>query len=210
MTSVAPHWLESFMRSSSKRAREALAEAGREFAVAGRLIRNRGAFLLIQDDSGQIQLYIDRKGLDEETLAGMKGWDLGDIVAARGTLQRSGKGDLYINMSEARLLTKALRPLPDKYHGLADQELRYRQRYVDLIANPEVRDIFRIRSATIAFIRHFLNERAFMEVETPMLHPIPGGATRASLRDAPQCAGYGDVSAHRAGAVPQAADCRRF
>jgi lysyl-tRNA synthetase class 2 len=80
-------------------------------------------------------------------------------------------------MSEARLLTKALRPLPDKYHGLADQELRYRQRYVDLIANPEVRDIFRIRSATIAFIRHFLNERAFMEVETPMLHPIPGGAT---------------------------------
>ncbi len=157
--------------------KEALAEAGQEFAVAGRLIRNRGAFLLIQDDSGQIQLYIDRKGLDEQTLAGIKSWDLGDIVAARGTLQKSGKGDLYINMAEAQLLTKALRPLPDKYHGLADQELRYRQRYVDLIVNPEVRDIFRVRSATISFIRQFLNERAFIEVETPMLHPIPGGAT---------------------------------
>ncbi|MEM6545969.1 MAG: OB-fold nucleic acid binding domain-containing protein, partial [Pseudomonadota bacterium] len=113
--------------------KETLAASAETFSVAGRLIRNRGAFLLIQDGSGQIQLYIDRKGLSEEVLAAIKTWDLGDIVAARGTLQRSGKGDLYINMEEARLLTKALRPLPDKYHGLADQELRYRQRYVDLI-----------------------------------------------------------------------------
>ncbi|MEO1081536.1 MAG: lysine--tRNA ligase [Pseudomonadota bacterium] len=153
-----------------------LAERNEHFAVAGRLIRNRGSFLLIQDGDGQIQLYIDRKGLDEETLAGIKGWDLGDIVAARGSLQRSGKGDLYINMEEARLLTKALRPLPDKYHGLADQELRYRQRYVDLIVNEESREVFRRRSRVISYIRSFMDERGFMEVETPMMQPIPGGA----------------------------------
>lgn len=149
---------------------------GEQFAVAGRLIRNRGAFLLIQDGDGQIQLYVDRKGLDEETLAAIKSWDLGDIVAARGTLQRSGKGDLYISMAEARLLTKALRPLPDKYHGLADQELRYRQRYVDLIVNESSRTVFRTRSRIISYIRQFMDERGFMEVETPMMQPIPGGA----------------------------------
>lgn len=160
----------------SERSKEALEEASTEFAVAGRLIRNRGAFLLIQDGSSTIQLYINRQVLDAATLDQIKTWDLGDIVAARGPLHKSGKGDLYINMAEARLLTKALRPLPDKYHGLADQELRYRQRYVDLIANPETREIFRIRSATISFIRRFLDARGFMEVETPMLHPIPGGA----------------------------------
>ncbi|EAQ95951.1 lysine--tRNA ligase [Congregibacter litoralis] len=147
-----------------------------EFAVAGRLIRNRGAFLLIQDGEGQIQLYVDRKGLDEDTLAAIKSWDLGDIVAARGPLHRSGKGDLYINMREARLLTKALRPLPDKYHGLADQELRYRQRYVDLIVNESSRDVFRTRSKVISYIRKFMDAREFMEVETPMMQPIPGGA----------------------------------
>ncbi|MEE4190039.1 MAG: lysine--tRNA ligase [Halieaceae bacterium] len=153
-----------------------LEAAAEEFAVCGRLIRNRGAFLLIQDGSGEIQLYVDRKGLDEETLAAIKSWDLGDIVAARGPLYRSGKGDLYINMAEARLLTKALRPLPDKYHGLADQELRYRRRYVDLIVNPESREVFRKRSAIIDCIRRFMQAREFMEVETPMMQQIPGGA----------------------------------
>ena len=157
--------------------KEALAERDESFSVAGRLIRNRGAFLLIQDGSDTIQLYIDRKGLSDDVLASIKAWDLGDIVGASGVLCKSGKGDLYINMAEARLLTKALRPLPDKYHGLSDQELRYRQRYVDLIANPEVRDTFRIRSQVVAFIRNFLDQHGFMEVETPMLHPIPGGAT---------------------------------
>ena len=146
------------------------------FAVAGRLVRNRGAFLLIQDDAGQIQLYVDRKGLDDDTLAAIKQWDLGDIVAARGALQRSGKGDLYIHMAQARLLTKALRPLPDKYHGLADRELRYRQRYVDLIVNEDSRSVFRARSRIISHIRRFMDAEGFMEVETPMLQPIPGGA----------------------------------
>ncbi|MBK6509270.1 MAG: lysine--tRNA ligase [Haliea sp.] len=156
--------------------KEELEAANREFAVAGRLVRNRGAFLLLQDGSDQIQLYINRQGLSEDTLAQIKGWDLGDIVAARGPLHKSGKGDLYINMAEARLLTKALRPLPDKYHGLADQELRYRQRYVDLIVNPEARQVFRTRSRIIEFIRNYMAERDFMEVETPMMQSIPGGA----------------------------------
>jgi lysyl-tRNA synthetase class 2 len=156
--------------------KEELEQANREFAVAGRLVRNRGAFLLIQDGSDQIQLYVNRKGLDENTLAQIKSWDLGDIVGARGPLHKSGKGDLYINMEEARLLTKALRPLPDKYHGLADQELRYRQRYVDLIVNPESREVFRTRSRIIQFIRDYMSELEFMEVETPMMQVIPGGA----------------------------------
>lgn len=154
-----------------------LETADRHFSVAGRLIRNRGAFLLIQDGSDMIQLYINREQLSDDAVQAIKTWDLGDIVAASGPLHRSGKGDLYINMKEGRLLTKALRPLPDKYHGLVDQETRYRQRYVDLIVNPEVREIFRIRAATIQFIRQFLSHRQFVEVETPMLHPIAGGAT---------------------------------
>ncbi|TDG15000.1 lysine--tRNA ligase [Seongchinamella unica] len=156
--------------------KEELEAADRHFSVAGRLIRNRGAFLLIQDGSDQIQLYVNRKGLDADALAEIKGWDLGDIVAASGPLHKSGKGDLYINMEEARLLTKALRPLPDKYHGLADQEMRYRQRYVDLIVNEQARAVFRTRSRIIAFIRDYMMDRGFMEVETPMMQVIPGGA----------------------------------
>ena len=146
------------------------------FSVCGRLIRNRGAFLLIQDGKDQIQLYINRKVLSAETLASIKSWDLGDIVAATGPLHKSGKGDLYINIEEARMLTKALRPLPDKFHGLADQEIRYRQRYVDLIVNPESRKVFRLRSQIVDFIRQYMKGLDFMEVETPMMQVIPGGA----------------------------------
>ncbi len=146
------------------------------FSVCGRLIRNRGAFLLIQDGKDQIQLYINRKALSAETLADIKSWDLGDIVAATGPLHKSGKGDLYINIEEARLLTKALRPLPDKFHGLADQETRYRQRYVDLIVSPESRNVFQLRSQIVDFIRQYMKGLDFMEVETPMMQVIPGGA----------------------------------
>ncbi len=163
-------------REYGESSKEELEQADKVYAVAGRLIRNRGAFLLIQDAGADIQLYIDRKALDEDTLAAIKSWDLGDIVAATGPINKSGKGDLYINMREARLLTKALRPLPDKYHGLSDQELRYRQRYVDLIVNPESRDVFRTRSKVISFIRDYMSEAGFMEVETPMMQVIPGGA----------------------------------
>ncbi len=163
-------------RDYGESTKEALEQANHQFAVAGRLIRNRGAFLLIQDGSDQIQLYVNRKGLSEDILARIKGWDLGDIIGASGPLHKSGKGDLYINMEQARLLTKALRPLPDKYHGLADQELRYRQRYVDLIVNPEARQVFRTRSRVIEFIREYMSGLDFMEVETPMMQSIPGGA----------------------------------
>ncbi|GGI89686.1 lysine--tRNA ligase [Halopseudomonas pertucinogena] len=156
--------------------KEELAEAGIVVKVAGRIMLNRGAFMVIQDMSGRIQVYVDRKGLPEETLEAIKTWDLGDIIAAEGTLARSGKGDLYVHMTSVRLLTKSLRPLPDKHHGLTDTEQRYRQRYVDLIVNEEVRDTFRVRSQVISHIRRFLSERGFLEVETPMLQTIPGGA----------------------------------
>ena len=159
-----------------QREKAELEQENSTWSVCGRLVRNRGAFLLIQDDSGEIQLYINRKELPESVLAAIKSWDLGDIVGATGPLHKSGKGDLYINMSEARLLTKALRPLPDKYHGLADQEMRYRRRYVDLIVNPESRAVFRLRSRIVDCIRRFMQGRDFMEVETPMMQLIAGGA----------------------------------
>ncbi len=158
------------------KSKEELEAAAIPVKVAGRIMLNRGAFMVLQDTSGRLQVYVDRKGLPAETLEAIKTWDLGDIIAAEGTLARSGKGDLYVHMNNVRLLTKSLRPLPDKHHGLTDTEQRYRQRYVDLIVNDEVRDTFRVRSQVIAHIRRFLNERGFLEVETPMLQTIPGGA----------------------------------
>ena len=159
-------------------------EAGKEeleaqqikVSVAGRIMLNRGAFMVIQDMSGRIQVYVNRKTLPAETLEAIKHWDLGDIIGVSGVLARSGKGDLYVDMQDVRLLTKSLRPLPDKFHGLTDTEQRYRQRYVDLIVNEEVRHSFRVRSQVIAHIRQFLMQRDFLEVETPMLQTIPGGA----------------------------------
>ncbi len=156
--------------------KEELEAAGIKVKVAGRIVLNRGAFMVLQDSSGRLQVYVDRKTLPAETLEAVKSWDLGDIVAAEGTLARSGKGDLYVYMDNVRLLTKSLRPLPDKHHGLTDTEQRYRQRYVDLIVNEEVRQTFRVRSLVIGHIRKFLAERDFLEVETPMLQTIPGGA----------------------------------
>ena len=146
-------------------------------SVAGRVMRQRGPFIVIQDVAGQIQLYVDKKGLPAEVLEDIKGWDIGDIVAARGPVHKSGKGDLYVMMVDAQLLTKSLRPLPDKFHGLTDQEARYRQRYVDLIMNPQSRKAFETRAAVISSMRRFFETRGFMEVETPMLQAIPGGAT---------------------------------
>ncbi|RBO84954.1 lysine--tRNA ligase [Marinomonas aquiplantarum] len=154
-----------------------LEEKDHKVSIAGRIVRNRGAFMLLQDMSGQIQAYINRKALSPELLAEQKTWDLGDIIGVTGPVHKSGKGDLYIDMQEAQLLTKSLRPLPDKHHGLSDMEMRYRQRYVDLIVNEESRDTFQIRSKIISTIRRFLEDRRFMEVETPMLQTIPGGAT---------------------------------
>ena len=152
--------------------KENLEAANNTVSVAGRIIRNRGAFMELQDGSGRIQLYVAKAARPFA-----KSLDLGDIVGVKGALHKSGKGDLYVNLEEYALLTKALRPLPDKHHGLSDQEMRYRQRYVDLIANPEVRDSFILRSRIVQFIRDYLNGKDFLEVETPMLQAIPGGAT---------------------------------
>ncbi|TWI58756.1 lysyl-tRNA synthetase class II [Pseudomonas duriflava] len=158
------------------KSKEELAEAGIKVKIAGRIMLNRGAFMVLQDMTGRLQVYVDRKKLPAETLEAIKTWDLGDIIAAEGSLARSGKGDLYVDMDNVRLLTKSLRPLPDKHHGLTDTEMRYRQRYVDLIVNEDVRHTFRVRSQVIAHIRQFLRDRDFLEVETPMLQTIPGGA----------------------------------
>lgn len=144
--------------------------------VAGRLIRMRGPFMVIQDGSGQIQLYLNHKEYSETQNALNKSLDLGDIIGVSGRVFRTGKGELTVWASELRLLTKSLRPLPDKYHGLHDTEVRYRQRYVDLIANEETRHTFVLRSKIVDSIRRFMNGRDFMEVETPMMQLIPGGA----------------------------------
>ena len=158
------------------KSKEELEAAAIPVKIAGRIMLNRGAFMVLQDTSGRLQVYVNRKTLPAEQLEAVKHFDLGDIIAAEGTLARSGKGDLYVDMQNVRLLTKSLRPLPDKHHGLTDTEQRYRQRYVDLIVNEETRHTFRVRSQVIAHIRRFLNERGFLEVETPMLQTIPGGA----------------------------------
>ncbi|ABK08869.1 MULTISPECIES: lysine--tRNA ligase [Burkholderia] len=151
-----------------------------EVSVAGRMMLKRvmgkASFATVQDGSGQIQFFVTPNDVGADTYDAFKKWDLGDIVAARGVLFRTNKGELSVQCKELRLLSKALRPLPDKFHGLSDQEMRYRQRYVDLIVTPETRDTFRARTKTIASIRKFMDNADFMEVETPMLHPIPGGA----------------------------------
>ncbi|WP_445362129.1 lysine--tRNA ligase [Microbulbifer sp. ANSA003] len=156
--------------------KEELEELGKRACVAGRILAKRGPFMVIQDVSDRIQLYAD-KAAQKDIKERFGAWDIGDIVGVKGSLHKSGKGDLYVNCEEYSLLTKALRPLPEKFHGIADQEMRYRQRYVDLIATPEAREVFRVRSKVIEYIRDFLNGQQFMEVETPMLQVIPGGAS---------------------------------
>ncbi len=153
-----------------------LEQLARPAAVAGRIMAKRGPFIVLQDVSGRIQLYVDKKQLPESLAADIKSWDIGDIVGAIGVVHKSGKGDLYVYIESAQLLTKALRPLPEKFHGLTDQELRYRQRYVDLIVNEQSREVFRMRSKIVRYIRDFFDQRDFLEVETPMMHYIPGGA----------------------------------
>ena len=147
---------------------------GEVVRMAGRLLNRRGPFMVIADAAGSIQFYLDKRA-DDALKACVAQWDVGDIVAGEGRVERSGKGDLFVNLQQAWLLTKALRPLPDQYYGLADVEQRYRRRYVDLIVNPESRRVFLVRSKVIEAIRRFLSDRDFLEVETPMMHPIPGG-----------------------------------
>ncbi|MCA0177684.1 MAG: lysine--tRNA ligase [Proteobacteria bacterium] len=158
----------------------ALEAAAPQVSVAGRMMLKRvmgkAAFATLQDATGRIQLYLSRDDVGEDVLAAFKHWDLGDILACEGTLFRTKTGELTVKARTLRLLTKSLRPLPDKFHGMADQELKYRQRYVDLIMDEAARSRFLARSKAVAAIRDYMTQHDFLEVETPMLHPIPGGA----------------------------------
>ena len=160
--------------------KEALAALAQPVTVAGRMMLKRvmgkASFAALQDGSGRIQIYLDKNALGEDLYAQFKTWDIGDILAVEGAVFKTNKGELSVHATSVRLLTKSLRPLPDKFHGVADQELRYRQRYVDLIMTQETRNTFVARSKAIGSIRQFMLAAGFLEVETPMLHPIPGGA----------------------------------
>ena len=161
--------------------KEELAGLAIEVSMAGRLMTRRvmgkASFATIQDMSGQIQLYVRRDDLPEGLYAEFKNWDFGDILGIKGVLFKTKTGELSVHVSEIRILTKSLRPLPDKHHGLVDQEQRFRQRYLDLITNDRSRDVFRVRSKLIKEMRSFFDAHRYMEVETPMMHAQPGGAT---------------------------------
>ena len=151
------------------------------FIVAGRMIARRSfgkaAFIQLQDRKGRMQLYVRKDTIGEELFAAFEDYDIGDIIGASGWPFRTKTGELSLHVTEIRLLTKSLLPLPEKFHGLTDVETRYRQRYVDLIVNPEVREVFAKRARVVSLIREFMVSRDFLEVETPMMQPIPGGAT---------------------------------
>jgi len=160
---------------------EELEIAAVEVKVAGRIMLKRvmgkASFITISDVSGRIQLYVARDKVGEETYTAFKRWDSGDIVGAIGTLFRTRTGELTVQCAEIRLLSKSLRPLPEKFHGLADQEQKYRMRYLDLITNEQSRFTFMARSRIVQSIRNYMTMHDFLEVETPMMHPIPGGAS---------------------------------
>ena len=156
------------------------------FRIAGRVMSMRkfgkAAFFHLQDADARIQVYARRDLLGEEQFNLFKKWDVGDIVGIEGTLFKTKTGELSIEAATMTMITKSLRPLPEKFHGLTDVETRYRQRYLDLIVNPETRDVFKKRVEIIRLIREFLSNRGFMEVETPMMQPVPGGATAKPFR----------------------------
>ena len=168
------------LASYGERDAELLAQQAIPARVAGRMMLKRvmgkASFATLQDSSGRIQIYVQRDAIGEEAYAAFKHWDLGDIVAAEGTVFKTKTGELSLHATRLRLLTKSLRPLPDKFHGMADQEQKYRQRYVDLITDEAARARFTARSKALSGVRQFMVEHGFLEVETPMLHPIPGGA----------------------------------
>jgi len=151
------------------------------YSIAGRILSMRkfgkAAFCHISDSSGMMQVYIKKETLGDDVFAKFKKWDIGDIVGIEGKLFKTKTGELSIAADKLVMISKSLRPLPEKWHGLTDVETRYRQRYVDLIVTPETRETFRKRVEIIRLIREFLNARGFMEVETPMMQPVPGGAT---------------------------------
>ncbi|MBH97718.1 MAG: lysine--tRNA ligase, partial [Rhodospirillaceae bacterium] len=145
--------------------------------VAGRMMAKRimgkASFIKIQDSSGQIQIYIEKDRVSVEIYQAFKSWDVGDILGVEGELFKTKTGELSIRAEQIRLLVKSLRPMPEKWHGLVDQELKVRQRYVDLIVSDETRRVFQLRTEIIRFLRSSLDTLGFLEVETPMMHPIP-------------------------------------
>jgi lysyl-tRNA synthetase class 2 len=159
---------------------EQLEAEGTLARVGGRMMLKRvmgkASFATLQDASGRIQVYVTRDAVGEEAYAAFKHWDLGDIVGAEGKMFKTRTGELSLHATSIRLLTKSLRPMPDKFHGMQDQEQKYRQRYVDLMTDEEARKRFVARSKAMSGIREFMVQAGFLEVETPMLHPIPGGA----------------------------------
>ncbi|HAT1658246.1 TPA: lysine--tRNA ligase [Legionella pneumophila] len=173
------HLADALLKQYSETEKETLEQKHVKVSVAGRIVLRRimgkASFFHIQDVSGRIQVYLRSNDLPE-VYEQFKHWDLGDIVGVQGELFKTNTGELTINAEHVELLTKSLRPLPDKFHGLADQELKYRKRYVDLIANEDSRKTFLIRSHLIKAFREFMDDNRFLEVETPMMHPIPGGA----------------------------------
>ncbi len=165
----------------SEKDNEALEAEPLRVKIAGRLMAKRvmgkASFAQLLDQSGRMQIFIQRDSVGEDVYKEFKTWDVGDIFAAEGVMFRTKTGELSVKADAIRLLTKSLRPLPDKFHGLEDQETRYRQRYLDLIMNEASRETFRIRTRIVQHIRRYLDNKGFMEVETPMMHAIPGGAT---------------------------------
>jgi lysyl-tRNA synthetase class 2 len=179
------HRAEALFAQYDSMTKEELEALAAKVHVAGRMMLKRvmgkASFATLQDASfgpsgGRIQVYINNEGVGEDVHAAFKHWDLGDIVATTGTLFKTKTGELSIHATSIRLVTKSLRPLPDKFHGMADQEVKYRQRYVDLIMDEATRKRFMARSKAVSSIREFMVSHDFLEVETPMLHPIPGGA----------------------------------
>ena len=166
--------------SHGEKTKEALERNPVAASIAGRMMLKRPmgkvTFATLQDGSGRIQIYVSNDVTGEKQHEEFKHWDLGDIVGVEGTLFKTNKGELTVQAKKIRLISKALRPLPEKFHGLADQETRYRQRYLDLIVNPQAREAFAVRSRVIHALREVLLKENYLEVETPMLQPIPGGA----------------------------------
>ena len=176
------------LREQDDKSGEELEQLHLECSIAGRLkggIRNFGSIIFfdVWDRSGRIQIAISKKEIGKDTFKFIEKFiDVGDIVSAHGTLFKTQKGELSIHATTVELLTKSVRPLPEKWHGFTDVEARYRQRYLDMIMNPEVANTFRVRSEIIRLFRSFFDERDFIEVETPMMQPIAGGATARPSR----------------------------
>jgi len=174
------HLTSSIHEQYAEHDKEALESLNVKTAVCGRLVfkrvQGKVSFAGLKDGGGRIQLFVQRDALGESAYAMFKALDIGDFVGAEGAVFRTNRGELSIRVRSLRLLTKSLRPLPEKWHGLSDTEIRYRQRYVDLIMNDDIAEVFRKRSAIVESIRRFMLGHGYLEVETPMMQPIPGGA----------------------------------